>query len=85
MKIESPNISAADHLADCWVALASEQRDHDSRLAAAANRPEMYERIGRAIASDNVRVAREDDAGIVGFVMFDMELGSIYRSDRNNR
>jgi ribosomal protein S18 acetylase RimI-like enzyme len=74
--IETPDASAAGLLADFWVDLAEEQRDHDSRLAAADNRPEMEERIGHAIVSDNVRVARED-GDIVGFVMFDTELGSL--------
>lgn len=76
MIVESPDTDATERLADYWVALASEQREHDSRLAAADNRPEMEERIGHAVVSDNVRVAREDGE-IVGFVMFDVELGSL--------
>jgi ribosomal protein S18 acetylase RimI-like enzyme len=74
--VETPDRGATERLADFWVDLAEEQREHDSRLAAADNRPEMKERIGHAIVSDNVRVAREDGE-IVGFVMFDVELGSL--------
>jgi ribosomal protein S18 acetylase RimI-like enzyme len=75
--VESPDPSAVDRLTDYWVDLATEQRDHDSHLVAEGNRAEMRERIGRAIVSDNVRVARYEDDGIVGFVMFDVELGSL--------
>ena len=77
MIVESPDPSAADRLTDYWVALATEQRQHGSHLVAEGNRAEMRERIGRAIVSDNVRVARDEDDGIVGFVMFDVELGSL--------
>lgn len=76
MTVESPDTSATSRLTDYWVALAAEQREYGSRLAADDNRPEMEERIGHAIVSDTVRIARVDD-DIVGFVMFDMELGSL--------
>lgn len=78
MFVESPDVDAAACLGDCWVALAREQRDHGSHLAAEANRTHVTENIARAIAADGIRVARADDddsvdadAGeILGFVMF---------------
>ena len=76
MVVESPDTDAAPVLADLWVDMAAEQRQHGSHLAADANRGAMADSIRRAIIADGVRVARAeaDDAAetgtVLGFVMF---------------
>ncbi|WP_335999182.1 GNAT family N-acetyltransferase [Halorientalis halophila] len=78
MRIERPDVDAADALADLWVDLAAEQRAVGSHLRADANRDSIGENVRRAIVSDGlyVAVAAEDDdyeaeAGdVLGFVMF---------------
>jgi ribosomal protein S18 acetylase RimI-like enzyme len=71
----------ASALADCWVDLAAEQRQHGSHLRASANREDIRETILRAIVTNGVFVARAeagDDVGfepgtILGFVMCSVE------------
>jgi len=78
VRIESPDIEAADALADAWVSLAEEQRQHGSQLRTEANREAIRESLLRAIVTDGVRVARAqvgdefdaDPDAILGFVMF---------------
>lgn len=81
MIIEAPDTDAAGPLADCWVELAEEQRQHGSQLRTEANREPIRESILRAIVTDGVYVARaeaddeyEADVGLIlGFVMFSMD------------
>lgn len=78
MRIESPDVEAADALADHWVSLATEQRQYGSHLRTDANREPIRESLLRAIVTDGVRVARADDGdgfdadrdAILGFVMY---------------
>ena len=60
-----------DALADLWVDLAVEQREHGSHLHAAANRATIRESLARHLVVDGLLVAR--DGGPVGFVAFDRE------------
>lgn len=81
MRIDAPEIDAADALADLWVRLAAEQKEHGSHLQADANRETIRESLLRALVTDGVLVARaeagdEFDAApetILGFVMFNPE------------
>ncbi|MFD1587497.1 GNAT family N-acetyltransferase [Halorientalis brevis] len=81
MFIEASDIEAADALADLWVRLADEQRQHGSQLRTEANRETIRESILRAIVTEGLFVARAEpddgidaDAGtILGFVMFSTE------------
>lgn len=90
MYIDTPDTDAADAIADLWVDLAREQRQHESRLLPAANRSEIRGHIIQAIVTDGMRLARAEtgdadetdlEAGdILGFVMFSLEQGVFERS-----
>jgi len=93
VNIETPDTDAADALADLWVDLAREQRQHDARLLPDENREEIRGHIIRGTVTDGVRVARAeesdvtdenaDDVGagdILGFVMFSLEGDAFERS-----
>lgn len=71
----TPDTAVADELADLWVKLAADQRDHGSHLRAAENRSAVREQLLRQLATGNVRVVRAD-GDIVGFVSFDLESGA---------
>jgi ribosomal protein S18 acetylase RimI-like enzyme len=67
-----------DALADLWVDLAVEQREHGSHLHASANRAAIRESLARHLVVDGLIVARED--GPVGFVAFDHESSGYERT-----
>jgi ribosomal protein S18 acetylase RimI-like enzyme len=71
-EIAEPSPSAADAVADLWVALARGQRAHDSHLLAEPNRTRVRERLARYAATGQLLVARSSggERRIVGFVMF---------------
>ena len=69
MKVESPEMSEVDDIAELWVRLAVDQREHGSHLLAEENRNAIRESIARHVVVDGVRVARDPD--LVGFVTFD--------------
>lgn len=89
MDIDTPAMDEADPLADLWVALARDQYDHGSHLAAIDNRAAIYESICQHIVTSSVLVARvpecetsvemgnrdHDTTEIVGFVMFTTKTG----------
>lgn len=75
MEIDAPTMEVVDELADCWVALARDQRAHGSHLEPEANRDSVREGLARGIVTGGVLVARIDDE-IVGFVQFSPETES---------
>jgi ribosomal protein S18 acetylase RimI-like enzyme len=79
MDIHVPDTDAADSLVDLWLALASDQRAHGSRLLVEENAQKIRKSILYHIVNDSLLVAVEDD--IVGFVMFSVEDGG-YEQDR---
>jgi ribosomal protein S18 acetylase RimI-like enzyme len=79
MEIHVPDTDAADSLVDLWLALASDQRAHGSRLLVEENAQKIRKSILYHIVNDSLLVAVEDD--IVGFVMFSVEDGG-YEQDR---
>lgn len=80
MRIDAPETDAADELADAWVDLASSQRAHGAHLLADENREQIRESILQHIVTDGVRVGRDADDALLGFVMFAPE-SSQYRQD----
>lgn len=89
MVIDIPAMDEADTLADLWVALARDQYDHGSHLAASDNRSAIYESICQHVVTNGILVARvpecdtpaaiessvRDETEIVGFVMFATKTG----------
>jgi len=74
MRIGSATPADVEALADLWVALAADQRQHGSHLLAGANRAAIREALARAVVADGLRVARED-GDLLGFVSFTVEHG----------
>jgi ribosomal protein S18 acetylase RimI-like enzyme len=77
--IEPPEVATVDTLVDLWVALASDQRAHDSHILPAENRSLVRETLARQVVTDGLRIARSGDE-VVGFVSFDLERGA-YEQD----
>jgi len=71
--IEAATSADIDHIADCWVELARDQRAHGSHLLAAENRSAVRDSVARHVVENDLLVAR--DEGIVGFVMFELQTG----------
>lgn len=71
----------AEAIAECWVDLAREQRQHGSDLAAEGNREAINATVLTHIVADEVFVARPasedgpDEGPILGFVTFEAETG----------
>jgi ribosomal protein S18 acetylase RimI-like enzyme len=88
--LEPATTDDVDRLADLWVDLARDQRDHGSHLRADANRSAVRETVARHVVTGGLLVARVDgedaegtddaDDGIAGFVMFGPETVS-YEQD----
>lgn len=72
-------MACVDTLADMWVSLAADQRNHGSHLRGETNRGSIRAAIDRHVVSDNLRVAREDER-VLGFVMFAIESNTLDRS-----
>ena len=70
-----------DILADLWVDLAADQRQHGSHLRADANRPPIRETMLQHVVSGTVLVARRGDDA-VGFVTFGPESGRYQQNAR---
>jgi len=79
MEVYVPDTDTADRLVDLWLALATDQRAHGSRLLVEENDQKIRESILYHIVNDSLLVAVEDD--IAGFVMFSIEDGG-YEQDR---
>ena len=69
----------ADAIADLWVDLAADQRQHGSHLLPEANRTRVAETMLKHVVTDTALVARRDDE-VVGFVTFGQE-AERYRQD----
>ncbi|WP_262177894.1 GNAT family N-acetyltransferase [Haloarcula laminariae] len=74
MDITTPSTELTDRLTEMWVELARDQRDYGSHLLGPENRAVIRETVVQRIVSDNLLVARQDDA-VVGFVMFSVDRG----------
>ena len=64
-----------DYLADCWVSLAHEQRDHGSHIRSEENRATIRTILSGHLSTDGLLVARVNGE-IVGFASFSVERGS---------
>jgi ribosomal protein S18 acetylase RimI-like enzyme len=80
MRIESPGVEVVEAVADLWVQLAADQRAHGSHLEPAENREVIRETLARHAVTDGLRVARDDEDAIVGFVTFEIS-GGAYEQD----
>jgi ribosomal protein S18 acetylase RimI-like enzyme len=58
MEIDTPSMDETDTLTDLWVALARDQYDHGSYLAAEDNQSPIHESICQHIVTGNILVAR---------------------------
>jgi len=74
MEIELAAVEDAETVAELWVDLASEQRQHDSHVRPGANEGVIRDELTRHAVTDRLIVAR--DGAIVGFVMFTVDRGS---------
>lgn len=79
MDISVPSTDEADRLVDLWLALATGQRAHGSRLLTEENSDRIRESILYHVVDETLLVAADDD--IHGFVMFSTEQGG-YAQDR---
>ena len=66
------NSADADAIADLWVDLAADQRQHGSHLLPEDNRTRVAETMLKHVVTDTALVARRDDE-VVGFVTFGQE------------
>ena len=73
MRVEPATLDDVERLADLWVDLAREQRQHGSHLNAATNREAIKAVFSQQVVDDLILVAR--DAEIFGFVNFSIEEG----------
>ncbi len=87
MELTHATIEDVDAVVDCWVALATDQRTHGSRLAVDENREAIADTIARHVVMSELIVARggsttagNDD--IVGFVMFTIHRGTYTQTER---
>ncbi len=85
MPVEPATMADLDRVADLWVELSAEQREHGSHLAAEANRAVMREALAAHVVDGTCLVAREGGAdagagdGVVGFVSFALERDGLDR------
>ena len=70
--VEFANSLDADDVADLWVELAEDQRQHGSNLLPEANRTRVHETILKHVVTNTALVARRGD-DVVGFVTFGPE------------
>ncbi|PCR90536.1 GNAT family N-acetyltransferase [Natrinema ejinorense] len=74
--IEPATRDDIDTVADLWVRLARDQRQHDSAVRPEANREAMRETLGAYLVNDGLLVARLGDR-IVGFASVSIERGTL--------
>ena len=80
MPVEPATLDDLDDLADRWVDLAAEQRDHGSHLTAEGNRALMREALANHVVDRTCLVARDGTGGPPqGFVSFDLERDGLER------
>jgi len=79
VEIERPDPDGIDALVELWIALASDQRAHDSHIRPEPNRGVVRDTLARHAVTGGVRAARRGDE-VVGFVSFELERGA-YQTD----
>lgn len=80
MPVEPATLEDIDDLADLWVALAAEQRDHGSHLLAGGNRTLMREALASHVVDRTCLVIRAGDRDpLLGFVSFELERDGLER------
>jgi ribosomal protein S18 acetylase RimI-like enzyme len=79
VEIERPEPDEVDAIVELWVALASDQRSHDSHILPEPNRGVIRDTLARHAVTGGLRAARHSDE-VVGFVSFELERGA-YESD----
>ena len=72
VRLEPADTEDVDELVDAWVSLASDQRQHGSRIVPEASRETIRESIAQHVFGERLFVARTNRDGIIGFVMFDL-------------
>lgn len=77
MDVERATTADVDVVTEQWVALAAEQRDHDSHIRPEANEAHIRDAIAHHAATGRLLVARED--AVVGFAMVAIERGTFQR------
>ncbi|AWB27603.1 GNAT family N-acetyltransferase [Halococcoides cellulosivorans] len=70
--VESADGDDVSAVTDLWVALADDQRAHDSHVLGVESRETIVETVRRMIALDALAVARRADT-VVGFVAMELE------------
>lgn len=70
--VEFANSLNADDIADLWVDLAKDQRQHGSNLLPEPNRTRVHETMLKHVVTNTALVARRGD-DVVGFVTFGPE------------
>lgn len=79
--IVAPEATDAEAIVECWVDLASEQRQHGSDLASEDNREPIHATVLTHIVAEEALIARMErdaeppDNGVIGFVTFEDETG----------
>jgi ribosomal protein S18 acetylase RimI-like enzyme len=73
MRIGAPETDEVDDVVDLWLDLARGQRGYGSHIYADANRQAVREAVARSVVADGIRVAHDPE--VVGFVMYDLEVG----------
>mgnify|MGYP000144456830 CR=1 FL=1 len=81
VSIDRPDSTAVDAVVDLWVALASDQRAHDSHILPEENRAVVRDTLARQAVTGGVRVARSEDA-VIGFVTFGIERGAYEQDEK---
>ncbi|MFP8955006.1 GNAT family N-acetyltransferase [Natrialbaceae archaeon A-arb3/5] len=76
LTIEPATADDIDAIAELWVRLARDQRDHDSHIYPEENRETMREALAAHRVGDGLLVARLADE-VVGFASFSIERGSL--------
>jgi len=78
VRVESATTGDLDALVEAWIALATEQRDHDSHLFADADAGRIRESMAHHVVADTCLVARPTDEAatgsrFLGFVTFSVD------------
>lgn len=85
MAVEPATLSDLDRIVELWVALATEQRSHDSRLTVEPNRELMRETLAQHVVDHTCFVSRSNAGGgrdpqrVSGFVSFGLERDGLDR------
>jgi ribosomal protein S18 acetylase RimI-like enzyme len=83
IEVVQPDTTDAEAIVECWVDLATEQREYGSALAAEGNREAIHATVLTHVVAEEALIARlecGDDAGeahgaVIGFVTFEPDTG----------